>query len=215
MLRRIGSAWIAAALALATIACILWSSPTAAQVPKACEQYRAELSRSAYRILGPSAPVATQAAHIEQESGCNRDAVSWAGAQGLAQFMPATAADMARLHSECSPANPFDPRWAFACRDRYMRSLIASQRPMSGKAVATCDAFAFALKSYNGGLGWVNRDRRLTAERGGNADDWLTVNTHNAGRKPSAFNENAGYVPHILRRQEKYISAGWGDGICR
>lgn len=184
-----------------------------AQVPVAAEQYRADMTRSAYRVLGPPAPVATLAAQIHTESAWHADAVSWAGAQGLAQFMPATAQDMADRHpADCAPANPFRARWAFACRDRYMRTLLLAQRDMAG-GLTECDRWAFALRSYNGGLGWINRDRRITRLAGADPDRWHTVATHNAGRSAAAFAENTAYAPRIFGLESRYISAGWGAGL--
>ena len=75
---------------------LLWcggffSQARAAQPPQAALQYRDDVIRNARLEWGLSAPVADFAAQLHQESGWRPDAVSPAGAQGLAQFMPATA----------------------------------------------------------------------------------------------------------------------------
>ena len=74
---------------------------------------------------------------------------------------------------------------------------------------------AFTLSSYNGGSGWVDRDKRLAAQRGLDNVRWFEhVATCNAGRRKSAFGENRAYVRLILQeRQYAYIKAGWGPGI--
>lgn len=196
------------------LALVLASLPVSAQVPEACHQFRREITRSAWQVFGPGAPVATLAAQIQQESACNPRAVSHAGAQGLTQFMPKTAEDMARLHSACSPVNAFDPRWAINCRDRYMRSLLKASRPMASDTLSECDAWAFALKAYNGGGTWVTRDRQLTHRSTGDPDNWIEVNRFNAGRRESAHRENREYPLRIFRTQHRYTEAGWGRGVC-
>lgn len=191
---------------------LLLAGAVQAQVPTRAWQYQGEMTRSAYRVFGPGAPVATLAGQIHQESGWDADARSWVGAQGLAQFMPATAADMARLHpAECAPANPFSARWAFACRDRYLASLNrASERAFPGEP-SPCSVWAFGLRAYNGGLGWLNRDRRKAAAAGADPSDWLAVQPFNAGRSAAAFRENTEYPVRIFRAEARYLS--WGAGM--
>lgn len=193
------------------------ATPRAApsQPPARAHQYRADMTRSAYRVFGPSAPVSTLAAQIHQESGWRIDAVSHVGAQGLAQFMPATAADMARNHpAECAPADPYSARWAFTCRDHYMRTRLDAINPMGEHGLDECDEWVFALRAYNGGLGWIQRDRRLALSRGLDPDNHTEVERVNAGRNAAAFRENIEYAPKILSRQPSYVSAGWGRGVC-
>ncbi len=201
--------------ALLAFALLSLSWVSVAQVPASCQQYAREIKRSAWRVFGPSAPVAALAAQVEVESACRKDAVSRVGAAGLAQFMPATAADMAkRWPDDCYPANPFNPSWAFRCRDRYMSSLIAAVKPIQRPSLDACDRWAFAFRAYNGGLGWVNRDRRMALLSGADPDSFAVVSFFNAGRSAANFEENIEYVPRILTRQAKYEKAGWGGGIC-
>jgi soluble lytic murein transglycosylase-like protein len=182
--------------------------------PARAEQYRSDMTRSAYRVFGPAAPVSTLAGQIQQESGWRADARSPVGALGIAQFMPATAEDMARNHpADCAPADPMSTRWGFTCRDRYMASRLSAIKPMAD-GLATCDQWVFALRAYNGGLGWVTRDRRLALGQGADPDSWLAVLPFNAGRGAAFFQENAEYGPKILAAQQRFINAGWGPGVC-
>ena len=73
------------------------------------------------------------AAQIHAESGFNPFAVSPAGAQGIAQFMPGTARGMGL-------ADPFDPVEAIDAQARLMRDLL---RQFS--------AVPLALAAYNAG----------------------------------------------------------------
>lgn len=196
-------------------ALLFLSSVAVAQVPQAALQYRAEMTRSAYRVHGPAAPVAALAGQIHQESAWKIDAKSWAGAEGLAQFMPLTAKDMAaRYPSDCAPANPYSARWAFTCRDRYMASQLKGSRQMK-TGMDEKSHWAFAFRAYNGGLGWINRDRRMCLLAAGcpgcNPDDHEQVMPFNAGRRASAHKENREYAIRIFALQPRY--AEWGRSL--
>ncbi|HEY0508636.1 MAG TPA: lytic transglycosylase domain-containing protein, partial [Blastococcus sp.] len=73
-----------------------------------------------------------------QESGFDSQAVSPAGAQGLMQFMPSTAAGLG--------VNPLDPNSAIDGAARYLSSLK--------KQFGSTD---LALAAYNAGPGTVSR----------------------------------------------------------
>ena len=99
-------------------------------------RYRGVITASA-RAAGVT-PVLL-AALLEAESGFNPQAVSAAGAQGIAQFMPGTAAGM-------GVRDPFDPDQAIAGAAR----LIAAGLREFGSV-------PLALASYNAGSGAVHR----------------------------------------------------------
>ncbi|MEX6730309.1 transglycosylase SLT domain-containing protein [Pseudomonas aeruginosa] len=87
------------------------------RIPTAAEQYRRTLVRSAHAEWGLSAPIATFAAQVHQESRWRADARSPVGAQGLAQFMPGTAEWIAGLYPAALGTNqPFNPVWANCAR---------------------------------------------------------------------------------------------------
>lgn len=224
-------AWLVAVLCAALIA-VAWSTAPQAAGPQghllsnvkaapspAAEQYRAAMTRSAYRIHGPAAPIATLAGQIHQESAWQPLARSPVGAEGLAQFMPATAADMAaRFAADCAPANPFSPAWAFACRDRYMQTLLRQVRSQ-GPGLTECSRWVFALRAYNGGMGWVLWDRAEARRNGVNPDDWAQVQPYRgtnprtgARRSDANHRENTEYPARILWLQARY--AAWGPRVC-
>lgn len=188
---------------------LLMRSGYAAEIPSEAWRYQRDMTRSAWRTFGPTAPVATLAAQIQQESSWRINAVSLAGAQGFAQFMPATAADMAhRFPNDCAPANPFSPRWAFNCRDRYLQTLIVAA---SNGNTDECSEWAFGFRAYNGGGTWVKRDRRLAAMDGADPNNWLAVYGYNAGRSEASFRENSEYPIRIFNTATTY--APWGDWL--
>ncbi|WP_095157169.1 transglycosylase SLT domain-containing protein [Pseudomonas sp. Irchel 3E13] len=183
-----------------------------AAVPAEAEQYRRELTRIAHAEWGLDAPVATFAAQVHQESRWRLNARSPVGAEGLGQVMPTTATWLAQLFPKTlGKVEPYNPSWslmALVSYDRWLADRI--------KARNTCEQVAMVLSSYNGGLGWLIRDRKLASAKGADPQAWFgSIERFNAGRSAAAFAENRGYPRLILRRWEAdYIAAGWGLGVC-
>ena len=197
--------------ACAFVAGFLLFGGAAAHAQTPCMQYHRDVVRSAWQVFGPRAPIADLLGQLHVESACRPGARSHASAEGLAQFMPATAEDMARHHAACAPANPFDPGWAIRCRDRYMRSLLRAQQPLaSPPPMPECAAWHFALRAYNGGDGWNRRDRRAALAAGDNPDAPARVALYNAGRSAANHRENTEYAPRIFRISERYP----GRSVC-
>ncbi|ENO0459398.1 transglycosylase SLT domain-containing protein [Salmonella enterica] len=193
---------------------LLWcggffSQANAAEPPAAAKPYRAELVRNARAVWGMDAPVADFAGQFQQESGWNPAARSPVGAQGMAQFMPDTADWIGGLFPELRAREPFNPSWA-------IRALVQYDRWLWQRVVAadSCQRMAFTLSAYNGGLGWVNRDKKLAAQRGLDEHVWFDqVATVNAGRSAASWRENRGYPQRILyQNAPRYLS--WGGANC-
>lgn len=179
-------------------------------IPRAAETHKRVLTQQARLILGIDAPVATLAAQIHQESLWRSDAVSRAGAQGMAQFMPATGAWLAQTY-KLGSYDPLNPAWAIRAMityDRHLYRLVA--------AADDCNRWAKTLSAYNGGLTWISRDENLATREGKNPDYWFGhVEDVNAGRAAWAYRENRAYPRRILLTLEPvYIEAGFGGGIC-
>jgi len=211
--------WLRSALdaLLLTLAVVLGVSllmaPAAAQaVPTAALKHRADLVRNARSVWGLGAPVAVFAAQVHQESAWRADAVSRVGAQGLAQFMPATARWISGVYPELAAQQPYSPAWALRALVQYDRWLW----DRIGGAADDCQRMAFALSAYNGGLGWVVRDRSLAAQRGLDAARLFDqVERVNAGRSAANWHENRGYPRRILLTLAPvYAAAGWGPSTC-
>lgn len=190
-----------------------FSQAKAAGIPLEALQHQRELTRNARAIWGLDAPVATFAAQIHQESSWKKSARSPVGAMGLAQFMPATSDWIASIYPDSLGANqPYNPSWA-------MRALVSYNLWHWNRILDTdsdCDRWAFVLSAYNGGLGWVQRDRKLATTKGlDQSRYWGHVETVNAGRSAANWRENRGYPQRIIKRwQPLYVDAGWGLGVC-
>ncbi|EEC2773295.1 transglycosylase SLT domain-containing protein [Salmonella enterica] len=192
---------------------LLWCggffSQAAAEPPTAALKYRSDVIRSARVDWGLNAPVADFAAQLHQESGWNPAARSPVGAQGLAQFMPSTADWIAGLMPHLATREPYNPGWAIRALVSYDRWLWSRVAVSDG-----CERMAMTLSAYNGGLGWVNRDRRLARARGLDDARWFnSVETVNAGRSAANWRENRHYPQRILHTlAPRYLS--WGGSNC-
>lgn len=196
--------------------CILFltfcSSAFPAGIPSQAKKYHRLLVRSAHvSPWGLDAPLADFAGQVHAESMWRSDAKSWVGAAGLAQFMPGTATWFSKLRG-LGDAEPYNPAWSLRALAEYDYWLFTRVQ-----AHDVCHQMAFTLSAYNGGLGWVNRDKKKAAAAGLDPlDYWHDVSTVNAGRKESAIRENRAYPDKILHRfAPLYVDAGWGESLCR
>jgi soluble lytic murein transglycosylase-like protein len=80
---------------------------------------------------------------VMAESAGDPSAVSTAGAQGLMQLMPGTAAG-------CGIADPFDPTQNVACGTSYLRSLLNRYHDNVTLAVAAYNAGPGAVDHFHG-----------------------------------------------------------------
>ena len=100
---------------------------------------------------GVSAPLL--AAQIEVESGWNPNAVSSAGAEGIAQFEPATFAAYAADDDPPAAVSPFDATDAVMAMGRYDCSLFADVSPLADAPGQPAESLMLA--AYNAGVGAV------------------------------------------------------------
>jgi hypothetical protein len=140
---------------------------------------------------------------IWRESSFRRHAVSPAGAQGIAQFMPYTAA-------ERGLADPFDPEQAIPQAARLIADLAARFGNLG-----------LAAAAYNAGAGrvekWLADDGGLPAETrtyvfrvtGRSADDWAAIARGKAkDDRPQPAMKSCGEVVALLRRPGLAIEEG-------
>ncbi len=109
------------------------------------------------------------AAQSYHESRFYPEQVSWAGAVGLMQLMPETAATL-------GVTDLYDPEQNILGGARYLRQLLDIMYENLGENSGDFrNQISFALAAYNAGLGHVFNARRLVREQNGNADNWEEV----------------------------------------
>jgi membrane-bound lytic murein transglycosylase MltF len=127
----------------------------------------------------------------------------------MAQFTPETATWLQSVCPEIGAADPWDPNWsvrAAVCYDQWLYARVSG--------ASECDRWAFTLSSYNGGLGWLHRDKTRASASGADSARWFSNVELYSARSAAARAENRTYVREILRVLEPvYIAAGW-PGVC-
>ena len=180
-------------------------------VPDLSPLYRLQVEHDAARFFGLHAQPARLAAQVHQESGWNPRAQS-PYAMGLTQFTPSTAKWLPSICPEVGAPDVWNPRWSISAQHCYMAWLFHRAQPIRAKPMTTCDRWAFALRAYNGGEGWLKRERELSARNGANPNAWREVEGFRS-RAGWAHKENIEYPQRILLRIEPaYLAAGWPGG---
>lgn len=201
---------------VATISAIVYSITRKAEanIPDRAYKYRSFLIRQAHFEYGLDAPIPMFAAQIHQESAW-RPEVSSPYADGLTQFTPSTAKWIAEIYPSLGAADVFNPKWAIRAMLKYDKHLYN----LLGDSYSECDRWAFTLSSYNGGYGWVKRDKRLALAAGDDPTRWWDHVEKYSNRADWAIEENREYPKRILyRNQQFYIDDmnRWvGKAICR
>lgn len=109
------------------------------------------------------------AAQCYQESCFDSQARSWAGACGLMQLMPSTAARFGLSREEI-----FHPEKNIAVGARFMGSLMQSFRDVSNNY----ERINFALAAYNAGPGHVRDAMALARKNGESPYSWAVVSQY-------------------------------------
>lgn len=200
--------WIGPARAAST------PSPSVAAkvyVPAQAAMYRRYVEQAVTDVWGVEGSSARLAAQLHQESAWRLRARSPVGAQGLAQFMPATAKWIAGLFpDQLGQFDPWDPRQAALAAAIYNDYLFKRVRTVGAGELTACSQWAFTLRAYNGGEKYLLRDRAMADKVGVNANDWRHVERFRS-RGVSTHRENIGYPKRILLLLEPaYLAAGWG-----
>ena len=184
----------------------------AVDVPEVNAVQRHYVEQAAEEVWGIDASPARLAAQIHQESHWRAKARSPVGAQGLAQFMPATARWIAQqFPNKLGDFDPWDPRQAALAAAIYDHWLYTRNQ-----GDTHCASWAFTLSAYNGGESRLQAEQTRAERSGANPLLWFGQVASYRDRSMAAWRENRGYVRQILLVLEPaYIDAGWsGTAVC-
>jgi hypothetical protein len=151
-------------------------SNTASVAPAAADVSSADLQQLAQQAaVANKLPVDYFMRLIRQESGFNKNAVSIAGAQGVAQFMPGTARDRGLK-------DPFDPTEALPKSAELLNDL-KSQFGNLGLAAAAYNAGRQRVQDWLSGHGTLPAEtwHYVYVITGRAADDWAPPGAHVLG----------------------------------
>jgi|TARA_B110000908_G_C10266461_1_gene464442 soluble lytic murein transglycosylase-like protein len=183
-------------------------------IPDNAAKYKRDLMRHSQYHFGLNAPTAVFAAQIHKESTWNPNAKS-PYADGLTQFTPETAEWVSGKFPALVANEPLNPIWAIQALLIYDKYLLDRITYWGGEGtLKVCDDWSFALSAYNGGYGWVIRDRKLTRADGKDQNVWINNVELYTDRSDAARKENRGYPDKILHKLANlYRQNGWGPII--
>jgi cell wall-associated NlpC family hydrolase len=104
------------------------------------------------------------AAQDQVESGWQPHAVSPAGAEGIAQFLPSTFATWGQNSDGTGNVSPFNPADAIMAQGRYDCSLAALASRLLASGSVSGSVLSLALASYNAGPGAVEAAHGVPAD---------------------------------------------------
>jgi len=148
------------------------------------------------------------AAQCYQESCFDPQARSWAGACGLMQIMPSTAARLGLPQAQI-----YEPEANISAAARYLQQLMQA----FGDIPNVIERQSFVLAAYNGGAGHVRDAMALTKKHGGDPKTWRSVSHYlSLLNNPQYYNdpvvrngymrseETIDYVERIRQRYSQY-----------
>lgn len=181
------------------------SAGVISQYDRYFQQY-APLARWDWRLM---------AAQCYQESTFDPRAQSWAGACGLMQIMPSTAAHLGLPESQLH-----DPESNIAAAAKYLRELNGLFMDVPGN-----ERVAFVLASYNGGHFHIRDAMALARKNGRSGTRWSDVREYVLRlSSPAGYNdpavrhgymrgaETVDYVDRIMNRWAQYRGVAGGGG---
>ncbi len=176
----------------------------AGQIPREASKWRAHLTREVRFWWGLEEPRDTFFAQVHQESRWRPDARSPVGAGGLAQFMPTTAAWIAKLYpKDLQPADAYDPKWALRALVKYDHWIWQKFSTVEEGN----ERWGFTLASYNAGLGWIAKERRAAGDLGRDPGRWFGTVEDVCLRAARACAESRGYSRNIWFRWRPLYAA--------
>lgn len=176
------------------------------QVPEGAIKYIPVL-KGEHQRLWPESDIKIFMGQIEAESTWKEKAIrkepSGVISYGLMQVLDITFNEMRSKHPTLLDAEATDmlqAQWGIRAGILYDKKMWG----LCSFAEGIQNRWAFALASYNGGYGWIQRDRKLTEQSGLDKNRWFCSVEHFSKRSPWAFKINREYPIKIFKFAEKY-----------
>jgi cell wall-associated NlpC family hydrolase len=150
------------------------------------------------------------AAQDQVESGWNPRAVSTAGAEGIAQFLPSTFATWGQNSDGTGDVSPFDAGDAIMAQGRYDCSLAALMSSLVSGGRVSGDILSLALAGYNAGPGAVEAAHGVPADAAGYAS---SIESLAAGKYAAVAAGGLGQVAVAAAESALGTPYQWG-GSC-
>ncbi|MCC6347943.1 MAG: transglycosylase SLT domain-containing protein [Nitrospirales bacterium] len=187
---------------------LLTASVATAEVPRRAYRYFPVL-REEHQRVWPEGDIHIIAEQINHESGWRRGAVrrekSGVVSYGALQVLDRTFLELKKKYPEAlykvdSPADMLQARWGIRAGilyDRHLWSLVSFAADMR-------ERYAMMLSAYNGGYGWLLRDRKLAGAKGADPDRWFGNVERFSQRSGRNFIINRRYAREILSGAVRY-----------
>ncbi len=151
--------------------------------------------KNAQRLYLPGVDWRLLKAQLNQESLLDSTAISSAGAQGIAQFMPATWREVSKEMDFPEFATPFNSLYAIKASAYYMQKLCLGWTAEREEA----DRYCLALASYNAGFSNMLKAQKAA----GMASDYNSI----IKALPHVTNEHAKETIQYVEKIFEY----WGN----
>ena len=206
--------YAAVLLAMAVIVLLLRGNAFASQIQERAKPL-IPILKEEHKRTWPESDIAIIAAQIERESAWKEQAkrieTSGVTSYGLMQVLDSTLVQMQQRHQTLSgiePVRMLQARWGIRAGilyDKDMWKLCSfSIDRCTGCHRDDRNRWAFTLSAYNGGFGWVERDRKLTEERGHDKNIWFNNVEIYSTRSKWCFKINREYPKKILTNSGKW-----------
>lgn len=173
--------------------------------PQKVARWGATVRRESQAVFGINAPSPMFLGQIHQESGGDEKVTASDFGRGLAQFMDATARQVAKQYPELGAPDPYSATWSIRAMVRLNQS---NWRAVRGDD--DCEHWGAALVSFNAGAGWV----RKAQKQSDNPGIWFgETEKINSGQSAKNFKYSRLYAHWIIEKHQPKYRA-WGNIVC-
>ena len=177
-----------------------------AAIPQRAYQYFPVLKEE-HALIWPDSDIGIIGSQIAHESTwketATRKEASGVISYGVLQVLDVTYDELKKknpLLLKGSPSEMLRARMGIRAGILYDKQMYG----LVGFAESETDRYAMMLASYNGGFGWLLRDRKLAEANGYNPNKWLDNTELFSKRSAQNFKINRRYVSGIIKQADEY-----------